>query len=221
MTVFNQCATVITVESLNSASINFCIFRSVSMSIFEVASSMITILFLRSIAQQIQINYFSPELKFSPFSFIMKSICFEIPAFNRRPFISESVAHESGSRLKRTVPLNKTGIWGMIVILSLRSESPIVEMSTPSIIILPPELSMIRQIERQSVDFPAPVRPTTPIFSPALMCKFNPQSTSSVSSQYRIRKFSNFMSPFVPKFGSIPLILWADSYGMSSKSKHH
>lgn len=105
---------------------------------------------------------------------------------------------ESGSRLNQIVPLNRTGIWGMIVILSLKSDSPSFEISAPSILILPPHPSIIRQSARQRVDFPAPVLPTTPIFSPGLICKLSPQSTSSVSSQYQALKFSNSISPQLP-----------------------
>ena len=57
--------------------------------------------------------------------------------------------------------------WGMMVSFSRRSWSPMEAMSTPSIVIWPPAASRI--LKRQFVrdDFPAPVRPTTPI------CKYS------------------------------------------------
>ena len=85
-----------------------------------------------------------------------------------------------------------------MVILSLKSDNPSFEISAPSILILPPHPSMILQSARQSVDFPAPVHPTTPIFSPGFIFKLSPQRTSSVSSRYLAQKFSNSISPLVP-----------------------
>ena len=52
---------------------------------------------------------------------------------------------------------------GMIVSLERRSRSPIVAISIPSIKILPPALSRMRNKAKVRDDFPAPVRPTTPI----------------------------------------------------------
>lgn len=52
--------------------------------------------------------------------------------------------------------------WGIIVNLDLKSLSPSVAMSMPSIQMLPPAASMIRNKESAIDDFPAPVLPTTP-----------------------------------------------------------
>ena len=52
---------------------------------------------------------------------------------------------------------------GMIVSLERRSWSPIVAISIPSIKILPPALSRMRNKAKVREDFPAPVRPTIPI----------------------------------------------------------
>jgi len=49
------------------------------------------------------------------------------------------------------------------VIFSLKSSSPICEISTPSIKICPACGSIILRRERRVVDFPDPVLPTTPI----------------------------------------------------------
>ena len=54
----------------------------------------------------------------------------------------------------------------MIVILSLKSERPSVQTSFPSMKIVPWLGSRIQHIVRHKVDFPEPVLPTIPIFSP-------------------------------------------------------
>ena len=64
--VYSLCATTIIVQSLKLSLISFWITCSVSISIFAVASSRITILFFLRIARQMQTSDFSPELRFSP-----------------------------------------------------------------------------------------------------------------------------------------------------------
>ena len=54
--------------------------------------------------------------------------------------------------------------WGMIESLERRSLSPIFEMSIPSIVMLPQQDSMMRNKASVIEDFPAPVRPTIPIY---------------------------------------------------------
>ena len=66
----------------------------------------------------------------------------------------------------------------------LRSWSPKVQMSTPSIIIFPSEGSTILNNAWISVDFPLPVRPTTPIFSPPCMLIVMPFNTRGVLCLY-------------------------------------
>ena len=51
---------------------------------------------------------------------------------------------------------------GMIVSRDRKSWSPILEMSIPSIQMLPPALSRIRNKAKAREDLPAPVRPTIP-----------------------------------------------------------
>lgn len=71
-------------------------------------------------------------------------------------------------RLKKST--NKTVLTcGIILSLPRRSWSPIVDMSIPSIIILPPDLSTILNRQFESVDLPAPVRPTIPICNEMIM----------------------------------------------------
>ena len=72
----------------------------------------------------------------------------------------------------------------MIVILFLNSFIGTVEISSPSMQILPLIISTILLNERQIVLFPAPVRPTIPIFSPGFTSKVNPLKTVSVVGLY-------------------------------------
>jgi len=69
-----------------------------------------------------------------------------------------------GSRFPLTVPSNKAGSCGIMLSLDLRSWRPISHMSTLSIIMHPSLGSTILKIACMRVDFPLPVRPTTPIF---------------------------------------------------------
>lgn len=52
----------------------------------------------------------------------------------------------------------------MIVILDRRRWSPILEILTPFIVILPSTASIIRKSANVREDLPAPVRPTIPIY---------------------------------------------------------
>lgn len=70
----------------------------------------------------------------------------------------------SGSRFPLTVPSNKAGSCGIMLSLDLKSWRPILHMSTLSIIMLPSLGSTILKMACMSVDFPLPVRPTTPTF---------------------------------------------------------
>jgi hypothetical protein len=57
-------------------------------------------------------------------------------------------------------------------------------MSTPSISIEPEKSSIILLKDKQIVLLPAPVRPTTPIFSPDLTSNVRSLSTFSVLGRY-------------------------------------
>mmetsp|Transcript_37012 Transcript_37012/g.36614 ORF Transcript_37012/g.36614 Transcript_37012/m.36614 type:complete len:227 (-) Transcript_37012:3136-3816(-) len=204
MMVFSLWATVITVESLNSWLINFWIVSSVFTSMLAVASSIkMTLFFLRA-ALQIQIKAFSPALRFSPFSVILKLT--PLPSLVKRSprlallsmsLISLSEHLFSGSRLNFKVFLNRTGSCGIMVILSLRSANPTLEMSTPSISIDPLSASMILQRAKHKVLLPAPVLPTIPTFSPALMLRLIFLRTTSVSSRYLREKSLNSTRPLL------------------------
>ena len=126
--VFSLWAIVRTVACPNSFAIRFYTFSSVTMSIFEVASSKIISLVFWRIARQTQTNYLSPELKFLPFSVIsikrpFGSFCKRdvSPAFCKSNNILSSFNYSSGSKLYLKDPENNVGSWGMIVIHLLRS----------------------------------------------------------------------------------------------------
>jgi hypothetical protein len=51
-----------------------------------------------------------------------------------------------------------------MIIIDLRSSRPIEEMLTPSIRMVPPAGSSMRNIAKASDDLPAPVRPTIPTY---------------------------------------------------------
>lgn len=168
MIVFRRWATVNTVDPLRLVSIRFWMVYSVTTSMLDVASSRITTLDFLRIALHIQINYFSPELRLQPFSWIFilspsSAIKLSSLAARRIFQIWSSVALFSGSRLYLSVPLNMVGSYGITVILLRRSFKFISAMFMPSTWIVPSQSSMILLRQRQMVLFPAPVLPTIPI----------------------------------------------------------
>jgi hypothetical protein len=91
-----------------------------------------------------------------------------------------------GSRLSRMVPSKRAASWGIIARRRRRSSSPIVEVLSPSMIMLPLVGSIIRNKASVRLDFPAPVRPTTPIFSCGLIERLMSLSTRSSPSRYLV-----------------------------------
>jgi len=79
--------------------------------------------------------------------------------------ISKSVLDFKGSKLSLKLPSNKIASYNIIVIDYLNYYKLNVDISTPSIKIFPSLASNIRKRDKVIVDFPAPVLPTTPIFS--------------------------------------------------------
>jgi hypothetical protein len=70
-------------------------------------------------------------------------------------------------------PLNSVGSCGITVILDLKVDKLTSLIFTPSISILPDSSSIIRDKVKASVDFPAPVLPTTPTLEPGYTSKFS------------------------------------------------
>jgi hypothetical protein len=83
----------------------------------------------------------------------------------------------------------------MIVIADLRSSKLSFAISFPSIIIYPLKDSKILSKDIIIVDFPLPVLPTTPIFSPAVNTTFNPLKTGSRFGLYLTQKSMKLISP--------------------------
>lgn len=82
------------------------------------------------------------------------------------------------------------------MIYSLTSTKGSFEMSMPSISIEPDSSSTILENAMKMVDFPAPVRPTTPTFSPGAILRVKPFSTLSVFGLYLKKISLNSTSPF-------------------------
>mmetsp|Transcript_23427 Transcript_23427/g.65389 ORF Transcript_23427/g.65389 Transcript_23427/m.65389 type:complete len:284 (+) Transcript_23427:329-1180(+) len=108
---------------------------------------------------------------------------------------SESLNSRNGSRLDLMVPENSTGSCGMTAMLERSLARPNVLLSTPSMEIFPASNSTMRRMESINVDFPAPVRPTTPTLLFAGMFKLRPFRTSGNPGRYRSCAFSKMSSP--------------------------
>ena len=210
MIVLSLWAIVIIVDCLNSSAIKVWIFCSVTTSIFAVASSRITTFEDLRIALQMHISCLSPEDRFWPFS--VNSVSSPLSSlFSRsssdaffntsRILSSEQVL--SGSRLKRRVPVNIVGSWGITVMLARRSFRSSLLMSSPSITMEPPTISTIRLRLRQMVDLPAPVLPTTPTFSPGRALKVSWSRTTSVVGLYFKTTSLNSTSPLCGHPGAV------------------
>ena len=87
--------------------------------------------------------------------------------------------------LKRKVPVNKVGSYGMTVTFERSRCRSTLAMSTPSMKIAPDSNSIILESVSPSVDFPAPVLPTTPTFIPGSAVKVKFLITRSVLGLYR------------------------------------
>jgi len=154
-----------------------------------------------------QISCLSPDERFEPFSEISywRPPCsfkmFVSRAFLSSSSISLSSAAFSGSRLNLRVPENIVGSYGITVILLRTSSSGSFWISIPSMNIYPSKISTIRDIERQIVDLPAPVLPTTPIFSPMETLKDSLSSTTSVVGLYFNETLSNSILPCSGHYG--------------------
>ena len=83
----------------------------------------------------------------------------------------------------------------MTVIFFRSSLRFIFEISTPSISIVPDSISNILNRLKMIVDFPAPVLPTTPIFSFGLIFIFKFLRTCGSSARYLANTFLYSISP--------------------------
>ena len=99
-------------------------------------------------------------------------------ACRRADHSARSACSSKGSRLLRTVPRKSVGSCGMMARRERRSYRPTVEMLTPSMAMVPAEISTSRNSVDMMELLPAPVRPTMPMRSPPRMCMLSPCRTS-------------------------------------------
>mmetsp|Transcript_9945 Transcript_9945/g.13057 ORF Transcript_9945/g.13057 Transcript_9945/m.13057 type:complete len:249 (-) Transcript_9945:1012-1758(-) len=104
---------------------------------------------------------------------------------------------EKGSKFSSTVPSIKTASWGIIASELRRVLSPRERISWPSSVICPESSSQRRKRQESKVDFPAPVRPTMPIFSPPEIVALKLLSDKGKSGRYLILTFSKWRLPAV------------------------
>mmetsp|Transcript_3005 Transcript_3005/g.9225 ORF Transcript_3005/g.9225 Transcript_3005/m.9225 type:complete len:333 (-) Transcript_3005:429-1427(-) len=198
MTVCRRCAIVITVRPPNSSRTVCWIIASVRMSTAAVASSIKMIWLFLSSARAMHSSCRCPTLQLPPPSATGASSAATADARWARCSAAHTSASEwrsKGSRLSRTVPLNRTGSCGMTATLPRRSSRPISPTFTPSTRTAPRSTSTQRVSTYSSDDLPAPVRPTTPIFSPLWMVKSSPRSTCGSSGRYRIHTSTTVIAP--------------------------
>mmetsp|Transcript_58791 Transcript_58791/g.119695 ORF Transcript_58791/g.119695 Transcript_58791/m.119695 type:complete len:297 (+) Transcript_58791:958-1848(+) len=193
---------------------------SLSRSTLAVASSIMRMRDLRSIARAMQNSWRWPSEKLAPLSTTMWSSFFSSAVIGPCSPTLSSTAHSSaswycssGSRLRRTVPLYMNGSCGMMDIFERKCCTPSVRVSTPSIVTRPPSGSTIRKSASSIDDLPLPVRPTRPTLSPAPMLNETPRSTSGCSGRYRMLSSWTSMAPCV---GQSAGMVWSTSGGMSA-----
>mmetsp|Transcript_3154 Transcript_3154/g.11356 ORF Transcript_3154/g.11356 Transcript_3154/m.11356 type:complete len:219 (-) Transcript_3154:3410-4066(-) len=183
--VRSLCAMASTVVLANAWRTVVCSKASVASSTLAVLSSITSTRGCRSSERAMHISCRSPTDKLDPPADTSDSSPLPSARTRASTLTSLSAVHSSssvnsrkGSRLLRTVPANSVGSCGRNS-TARRSESrPISAMLTPSMRMLPLAASHMRSSEEDSDDLPAPVRPTIPIFSPALIVKLMSFTTS-------------------------------------------
>mmetsp|Transcript_44135 Transcript_44135/g.107264 ORF Transcript_44135/g.107264 Transcript_44135/m.107264 type:complete len:276 (+) Transcript_44135:311-1138(+) len=190
MMVSRRCAMVMTVEWLSSLRSVRWMTSSVSMSTDAVASSSTMTRDCLSSARHMHSSWRCPIDRLPPRSSICRSsfsgcscIGTSIEHWRRACQICASVCSEKGSRLYRSVPVKSTGSCGMIARRARRSPSASLEMSSPSMQMVPERSSDRRKRHTKMEDLPAPVRPTIPTFSIAPISRLSPVSTSGRSGR--------------------------------------
>ena len=173
MMVFSLCAMVSVVQCANAERTVFWISASLSMSTDAVASSIIRMRELRSNARPMHRSWRWPREKFAPLSttsmvsfFGDSSTVLRRPTFSSTSQMATSGCSSKGSRLVRIVPANMNGSCGIIAIFERRRCRPSVLTSTPSMRTTPLSGSTMRNSAVNRLDFPEPVRPQMPSFSP-------------------------------------------------------
>ena len=145
------------------------------------------------------------------------------PTFPRTSQRATSGCSSNGSRLVRMVPANMNGSWGIIAILERSRCRPSVETSTPSMETVPDAGSTMRNNATNRDDFPLPVLPHTPSFSPASAVNVRSLSTRGKPGRYLMFRPVTTSLPFCGHavgsawitFGAVS---WSDSRGLSRYS---
>mmetsp|Transcript_6058 Transcript_6058/g.27151 ORF Transcript_6058/g.27151 Transcript_6058/m.27151 type:complete len:320 (+) Transcript_6058:842-1801(+) len=230
MMVFSLCAMVRTVQSANASRTVRWMSASLSMSTLAVASSIMSTLLLRSRARPMHRSCLWPSEKLAPLSTTSMSIFLAAsstmllrPTLARTSQRATSGCSSNGSRLVRMVPANMNGSWGIIAILERSRCSPSVLASTPSMAIVPDAGSTTRKSATKREDFPLPVRPHTPSFSPAIAVNVRSLSTKGKPGRYLMFRPVTSSLPFcghavgsaARTFGAVS---WSDSKGLSRYS---
>mmetsp|Transcript_154408 Transcript_154408/g.296443 ORF Transcript_154408/g.296443 Transcript_154408/m.296443 type:complete len:312 (+) Transcript_154408:366-1301(+) len=194
-------ASRVTLRNASECSVRW-MAASVAKSIIAVASSKTNTRVCRKRARPMQSSCLSPTLKFPPpsttvapkpleYDCTVSSMPQACSAFQ----ISPSWYSSKGSILKRKLPLKSIGSCGTTAMARRILSRPSVAMSTESSKIRPADGSSNRKTHKINDDFPLPVLPTTPHFSPPESCAVTFSSTRSSSGRYRTLKPSNESEP--------------------------
>mmetsp|Transcript_9714 Transcript_9714/g.33561 ORF Transcript_9714/g.33561 Transcript_9714/m.33561 type:complete len:230 (-) Transcript_9714:1575-2264(-) len=172
---------------------------SVVWSTFAVASSMSTRRDLRAMARARHKSCRSPSERLLPSSSTWRS---SVPSLPSKAWSAASVVRmcgsacsPKGSRLKRSVPLNKCGACGMTATAFRSCARGTVRVSRPSKMMAPPEIKLRRENAETSDDLPEPLRPTMPTFAPDGMESEMPWRTSGRPSAYLTRRSRSSSAP--------------------------
>ncbi len=99
------------------------------------------------------------------------------------------------SKFSLKVEFKRTGYWSITVIDFLKSFKAISVSYLPSINIYPSLIYVIYKRVFNIVDFPEPVRPTTPTFYPFSITTFRELMTFGRSGRYLTDTFLNYILP--------------------------
>mmetsp|Transcript_4893 Transcript_4893/g.20015 ORF Transcript_4893/g.20015 Transcript_4893/m.20015 type:complete len:253 (-) Transcript_4893:1186-1944(-) len=201
MTVWRRCAMARSVASRNSRAMTAWTLASVAASTCAVASSRHTTRDLRRRHRASASNWRCPveRTDASP------SLETRSPRWRYdrgRPTASSAAAaaaspnSSNGSRLRFASPARSTASCAMSESRRRSVVTPSVAMSTPSMTTRPAHASTSRNVATRIVDLPAPVRPTTPAFSPGLRANDASRSASGRPGRYLSETASNATAPW-------------------------
>ena len=140
-----------------------------------------------------------------------------IDIFSEGSCVDSATSVTENQRERHDVPSKHCESCGMMLSDDRSRRNPIVDTSTPSMTTVPDSGSTTRYSTIVKLDFPAPVRPQTPTFSPPLTSKLTSRSTRSRFARYRAETPWYERDPSAGQLaaGSVALISVAAS-GLSS-----